>query len=107
MPEGTQRVRISDEDFYRINEEVAASDNPTVAAVAEATGLKAGSVTQRRNLFNRTFRDKGITLTPLRRGGGAKKNVDDVAERLLAMKAELHPEQSATAADTEATPTQE
>jgi len=89
MAEGTERVRVSDKEFFRINEEVAKSDNPSVEEVAKRTGLKPGSVTQRRNLFNRTFKDQGLVLTAFPRGGGARKDIKAVAAELIAMRDEM------------------
>lgn len=89
MAEGTKRVRTSDEDFFRVNEAVANDDSIEsghTKIVAERLGLTEQSVQQRRSVFNRTFRDSGLTLTPFPKGGGRKKDVDAIAEKLLAMR---------------------
>lgn len=89
MAEGTKRVRTSDQDFFAVNEEVANDESIKTGhtkVVAERLGLTEQSVQQRRSVFNRTFRDNGLTLTPFPKGGGRKKDVDAIAAELLAMR---------------------
>lgn len=89
MSESTKRVRTSDEKFFEVNEAVA--NDPTIKSghtrvVAERLGLTEQSVQQRRSVFNATFRDQGLTLTKFPKGGGRKKDVSAIAEKLLAMR---------------------
>ena len=84
--ETAARPRTDDVTFRRVCEEVAASDTPTIAAIAERLGLKPNSVVQRRAAFNAEYKEHGIQLTKLPRGGGARKNVGDLAAQ---MKAEI------------------
>jgi hypothetical protein len=89
MAEGTKRVRTTDEKFFEVNEAVANDDSIKAghtSVVAERLGLTEASVQQRRSVFNRTFRDQGLTLTPFPKGGGRKKDVNAIAEKLLAMR---------------------
>lgn len=89
MAEGTKRVRTSDADFFKVNEEVANDDSIKsghTQIVADRLGLTVGSVQQRRSVFNATFRDQGLTLTPFPKGGGRKKDIKAVAAELLAMR---------------------
>lgn len=91
MAEGTTRVRTNDTDFFQVNEAVANDENITsghTKVVAERLGLTEQSVQQRRSVFNRQYREHGLTLTPFPKGGGRKKDVDAIAEKLLAMRAE-------------------
>jgi hypothetical protein len=88
VTEEKSRPRTNDMDFFKVCEEVAKSDNPTVSAISERLGITKASVTQRRNAFNRTYRDHGLVLTPLPRGGGSKKDTDAIAKTLLKMRAE-------------------
>jgi aminoglycoside phosphotransferase family enzyme len=91
MAEGTTRVRTTDEKFFEVNEAVA--NDPSIEAghtkeVATRLGLTEQSVQQRRSVFNRQYRDHGLTLTAFPKGGGRKKNIDSIAEKLLAMRAD-------------------
>ncbi len=90
MAEGTTRVRTNDTDFFQVNEAVANDASITsghTKVVAERLGLTEQSVQQRRSVFNRQYREHGLTLTPFPKGGGRKKDVDAIAEKLLAMRA--------------------
>lgn len=103
MAEGTKRVRTTDEEFFRVNEEVANDDSIDkghTVVVAERLGLTPGSVTQRRSAFNKQYKDHGLRLTDFPKGGGRKKDVDSIAAKLLAMRAESE-EQEADATPSE------
>lgn len=109
MAEGTTRVRTSDEKFFEVNEAVANDDSIKsghTKVVAERLGLTEQSVQQRRSVFNRTFRDSGLTLTPFPKGGGRKKDVDSIAEKLLAMRAESEGTPDEQEQEVEATPSE-
>lgn len=104
MAEVKTRVRVNDADFFKVNEEVA--NDPEIQAgghtveVSRRLGMTVQSVTQRRNTFNRTFRDSGLTLTPFPKGGGGrKKDVEAIAEKLLAMRAEMQEAQQEEAVE--------
>ena len=105
MAEGTKRVRTNDEDFFRVNEAVANDESIKsghTRVVAERLGMTEQSVQQRRSVFNRTFRDSGLELTPFPKGGGRKKNVDAIAAKLLAMREQSEAEES----EAESTPSE-
>lgn len=84
------RVRTTDEKFFEVNERIAKSGigSGHVSKVAAELGITDASVTQRRNVFNRTYREHGLTLTPFTRGGGQRKDVNSIAAKLLAMRDE-------------------
>ena len=89
MADGTKRVRTTDEKFFEVNEAVANDESIKsghTQVVADRLGLTVQSVQQRRSVFNATFRDQGLTLTPFPKGGGRKKDVNAIAEKLLAMR---------------------
>jgi hypothetical protein len=84
-----KRVRTSDVDFFQVCEAVAKDESVKsghIKIVSEKLGITPASVTQRRNAFNRQYRDKGLVLTEFPRGGGQRKDVDAIAEKLLAMR---------------------
>jgi hypothetical protein len=85
------RAHVSDDDFFMACEEVAASDNPSIEAIAARVGLKPASVTQRRGLLNKRFKDEGlnIQLTPLPRGGGRQFDAKTAADRLREIQASI------------------
>ena len=83
------RVRTSDQEFFKVNEQVA--KDPAIKTghtkiVAQRLGLTEQSVQQRRCVFNRTFKEKGLVLTPFPKSGGRKKDIDAIASELLAMR---------------------
>ena len=79
------RRRLDDTEFFNINEEVATGDNPTIEKIAELTGMTKSSVTQRRGLFNKTYKvlDPPVTLTALPRGT-TKLSVTDMHKTIVA-----------------------
>lgn len=86
--EKPKRVRVSDEDFARVCQEVVNDESTTgsyIEEIAKRTGLKAQSVQQRRTAFNKKFEAQGIRLPELPRGNRSV-NKDEVAERLRSMK---------------------
>ena len=87
----TGRVHVSDDDFFEACEKVAASDNPSIEAISNLTGLKPGSVTQRRNALNSRFQKAGLDLrlTPLPKGGGRKYDILSAADRLRQIQARI------------------
>jgi len=90
MAEG-KRARTTDERFFEVNEAVA--NDPTITSghtqvVAERLGLTPDSVQQRRSAFNGQYRPLGLELTAFPKGGGRKKDVNAIAEKLLAMRQE-------------------
>lgn len=90
MAEASVRVRTTDEKFFEVNEAVAHDESIEAGhtkEVATRLGLTEQSVQQRRSVFNRQYRDHGLVLTPFPKGGGRKKNVNSIAEKLLAMRA--------------------
>lgn len=96
MAEGTTRVRTTDEKFFEVNEAVANDatiESGHTKVVAERLGLTEQSVQQRRSVFNRQYRDLGLSLTAFPKGGGRKKDVNAIAEKLLAMREQASNEQ--------------
>lgn len=88
-PENTGRVSLTWEEFYDLNEEVATGDNPTIAAIAEATGYAESTVKQKRSEFNTLFKPHDLRLTDLPKGGRPKANPEDltdIAARLIAKR---------------------
>lgn len=94
-----QRARTSDEKFFEVCEAVANDSSIKsghIKVVSERLGITPGSVTQRRNAFNRQYRESGLTLTEFPRGGGQRKDVNAIAAKLLAMRAEAEQKASET-----------